>query len=126
MPDFISPLSVFADNKKMTLNLNNVINMDRREYSKMKKKYWKEIQPQIENYHFDKISMSYTLHRPFNHECDKMNILSIHDKLFCDALVEYGIIEDDNDSFISDTTFEPTIYDPGNGHVVIHINELSL
>ena len=55
---------------------------------------------------------------------DLMNILSIHDKFFMDALVWTRAIPDDNIKYVEDFVFSYGGYDKGNGRVEIEITTL--
>lgn len=55
-------------------------------------------------------SISYTLIRTTKAKRDRMNVYSIVDKFFCDALQFYGKIEDDSDDFINKFEFTKTQY----------------
>ena len=57
--------------------------------------------------------LKYTLVRTTNRLRDRMNVYSIVDKFFCDALQEYNVIEDDSDEFINDFIFTKTEYIKG-------------
>lgn len=58
-------------------------------------------------------SITYTLIRTTNAKRDRMNVYSIVDKFFCDALQEYGKIKDDSDEYIRDFKFTQTEYVKG-------------
>lgn len=58
-------------------------------------------------------SLKYTLIRTTNQKRDRMNVYTIVDKFLCDALQEYGVIEDDSDEFIGDFKFTKTEYVKG-------------
>jgi Holliday junction resolvase RusA-like endonuclease len=55
---------------------------------------------------------------------DRANVLSVHEKFFCDALVESGCLPDDNDLYIKKTTYVSKGVEPGNGRVEIEITEI--
>jgi hypothetical protein len=55
---------------------------------------------------FKKIDISFKLVRGDKRRVDRSNILSIHEKFFCDAIVDLGIIPDDNDKHINKTLYE--------------------
>ena len=125
----ISPLwvqlSKSAKGKKYHLNLNQYRNWHYLVNNNIKKKYKELLADQLNNLKFKgKIRLTYILFRDTNRKGDKMNPLCIHDKFFCDALVELGCIEDDTDSFIEDHIFKYGGVDKGNGRVEIHIEDI--
>ena len=65
-------------------------------------------------------SLTYTLIRTTNTKRDRMNVYSIVDKFFCDALQQYGKIKDDSDDYIGGFNFTKTEYKKGKA------NELSV
>ena len=73
---------------------------------------------------FNKIELMFTMHRGDKRKVDRSNVLCIHEKFFCDALVELGYIEDDNDSFIGQTTYRTGEIDKINPGVAITITEI--
>jgi hypothetical protein len=71
-----------------------------------------------------KISIEYKLFPRTKRLCDISNILSIHDKMFCDALVELGKLEDDNYLFIPQITYCIGEIDKINPRVEITLTNL--
>ena len=129
MKPIISPLFVRLTKtdkgKKYHLNLNQYRNWYYTTNNNIKKKYKELITDQIKDLKFEgKISLTYTLFRGTKRKGDKMNVLCIHDKFFCDALVELGCIEDDNDEYIVEHVFKLGGYDKNNGRVEIIIEEV--
>jgi hypothetical protein len=55
---------------------------------------------------------------------DRSNVLSIHEKFFCDAMVEYWVIEDDNDEIILWTSYRSWEINKENPHVKVIIKEV--
>lgn len=41
-------------------------------------------------------SITYTLYTTNHRTCDVGNVCGLVDKFFCDAMIEYGILKDDN------------------------------
>lgn len=129
MKPIISPLFIRLaksdKGKKYHLNLNQYRNWYYTTNNNIKKKYKELITDQIKDFKFEgKISLTYTLFRGTKRKGDKMNVLCIHDKFFCDALVELGCIEDDNDEYIVEHVFKLGGYDKNNGRVEITIEEV--
>jgi hypothetical protein len=101
--------------KNKYLNLNTYSNWHGIARNNIKKKFTKAIYhklmllPKMSKIH----KLTYTLIRTTNRKRDRMNVYSIVDKFFCDALQEYGIIEDDSDEYIGDFNFTKTEYQKG-------------
>jgi len=84
-------------NKRIYLNINWYRNGPYFELNAVKKTYKEYMQKQIKTLPtLNKIACRFVLYPKTNRLCDLPNICSIHDKFFMDALVEYGIIADDN------------------------------
>ena len=97
--------------KKFYLNMNNFRNWHFQVSNKLKQEFKEIISPQLEGIKYDRIDhMTYTLFYPNKIRRDKMNVVAVIDKFAMDAMVECGVIEDDNDKFVGPVTiFEPTI-----------------
>lgn len=65
----------------------------------------------------DKLYISYKYYKGSNRRSDKNNVISIVDKFFCDSLVKYNIIPDDNDNIIISNCNYPTEVDKNNPRV---------
>ena len=52
---------------------------------------------------FNKISLTFTLYPGSRRLCDIGNVISIHEKFFCDALVELGKIPDHDYRYLDET-----------------------
>ena len=70
---------------------------------------------------FNKISLELILFKNSNRKIDRSNICCIVEKFLCDALVEFGKLEDDNDEFIIETKYKTGGVDKGNGRVEVII-----
>ena len=62
---------------------------------------------------------------PTKRKSDLSNFCSIHDKFVCDALVELGVLEDDNYDFIKEVHYQYWWYDKNAGRVEIEIYSLN-
>lgn len=107
----ILPRKTKAD-RKMIINLNNYRNWHYIISNQIKQSYKEWLAPQLE---WLKLECPLTLHFKLYHtekkKIDRANVLCIQEKFFCDALVEYWCIEDDNDNFIKETKYTSVISD---------------
>ena len=129
MKTFISPISVLLPRarvpaKRVYLNLNVFRNLNRFTNNETKVLYSKLMSEQLQGTTFKRgISITYVLHRGNKRKGDRMNVLSIVDKFFCDALQNHNCIPDDDDSFIDDLHFYTGYIDKTNPRVDITIEE---
>lgn len=49
--------------------------------------------------------LHFVLWKKDKRKVDRANVLSVHEKFFCDALVELGYVTDDNDNYISSSHY---------------------
>lgn len=124
----VSPLFVVLPrktmkDKKYILNLNNYRNWHRISSGHVKDAYTGMMGEQMrEVWPLDKISLTFKYFRGSRRSCDRANIYAIHEKFFCDALVHWGVIEDDSDEFIEQSTYLPVEYDKTNPRVEVEIH----
>ncbi len=79
---------------------------------------------QIQAIHpMDMIDLVYTLFPKTKRLTDTSNVCCIHDKFFCDALVEFGKLKDDNYLFVKSATYKFGEVDKHNPRVEITIKE---
>jgi len=91
----------------------------------MKIKYKKIVKDQISLLPtFTKVSIEYVLYPKTNRLTDISNVLSIHDKFFCDALVEYGKLPEDNYLYIPEIKYKMGEVEKSNPRVEILIKEI--
>lgn len=108
--------------RKVIINLNNYPHWSYFLYNDIKKQYKENLAPKLEGLKLSTpIGISYTLYRGNMREGDRMNVLSVHDKFFCDALTSFGCIPDDSDEFIVDHYFETGIIDKEDPRVEVTI-----
>ena len=118
-------LSKAKNGKKYHINLNNYRNWHSQVSNNLKKKYKEVVSKQFIGVKFTKpIEIKFICIRPDKRRVDRANVLSVHEKFFCDALVEYGCLPDDNDLFIIRSIYESGPIDKNNGRVIIQITEL--
>ena len=126
MEILIAPLFVMqTKKKKFYIGLNKYRNTHFRVLNSTKIKYKKLMKEQIlELPPFNKVELIYTLYPRTKGLCDIGNILSIHDKYLCDALVEYKKLPEDNYLHIPKITFLIGKVDKFNPRVEIQIQEI--
>lgn len=108
--------------KKIIINFNNFPHWHHYTYNEIKVEYTKLLKNKLIDLDLGKeIKIIYTLFKGTNRISDKMNVLAVQDKFFCDALTEHKCIEDDNDEIILTQTFERTILDKENPRVEAEI-----
>ena len=121
-----SPLFVMVGKKKIHLNLNNYRNLHYMASNKAKIQYKKDIDYQISQlFKFDKISITYILFPATKRKTDISNVLSVHDKFACDAVVEKGVLSDDDYTVIPEVIYKFGEVDKKDPRVEIHINPIT-
>ena len=112
--------------KKLPLNLNHYRNAHFHVLNSMKVQFKQAISSQLT---FPKlvepVKISYVLYPPTHRELDISNILCIVDKYFCDALVEAGLLEDDNFNHLPQVEFRFGAVDKENPRAEAFIQPLS-
>lgn len=73
---------------------------------------------------FNKISLEYVLYPQTRRLTDISNVLSVHDKFFCDALVELGRLPEDNYLYIPEVNYRMGEVDKHDPRVEILIKEI--
>lgn len=111
--------------KKLPLNLNHYRNAHFHVLNSMKVQFKKAISPQLT---FPKlvepVKISYVLYPPTRRELDISNVLCIVDKYLCDALVEAGLLEDDNFNHLPQVEFRFGAVDKDNPRAEAFIHPL--
>ena len=124
---FISPVEIYLprktkEDRRVALNLNVYRNLHHHISNQAKQQYHKEMKEQLEGVKFEvPISISLRYYKGTKRRSDKANVLCIVEKFFCDAMVEYGCIPDDNDNYIIDTHYLSTVYDKNKARVEIKV-----
>lgn len=110
--------------KRYYFNLNNyrnwhvnVKNNIKKQYSEIARKKLVNIKPKTP------VILTFILWKKDKRKGDRSNVLSIHEKFFCDALVECGCIIDDNDTYIESSHYYTGGIDKENPRVEIIIQE---
>lgn len=127
------PLSVPVSKKKsFILNLNNYRNAHFQVLNKAKKMYVGEVRAAIHaanefpfiGCRVAKAELVYTIYQPTARCVDISNPLSIIDKFTCDALVELGILPDDNSGNVPKVTYRWGGVDKNNPRCEAEIKEI--
>lgn len=124
------PLSVYLErktkaDKKCTINLNYYHTWHKHERNNIKKQYQSEVESQIKGATSSIIRLELVLFKGSKRKCDRSNVLCLHEKFACDALVKNGFIEDDNDNFIESTLYLTGGVDKDNPRVEMNIYKVS-
>lgn len=116
--------------KKVSINLNIYRNQHPMEENQCKKvvkenveKYLKETGQEGIKF-TSPVNTTFKLYKPTKRRMDKSNVFSIGTKYIYDALVELGVLEDDNDDYIKIETLFPTEHDKENPRIVIVLEEI--
>lgn len=123
---FISPLSVrISATRGFSLNLNIYRNSHYQILNKAKKSYKSIMTHQMLNSKsYRKCYIEYKLFPKTKRLCDIGNILSIHDKFFCDAMVDLGKLVDDNYKIVPKIFYCMGEVDKDNPRVEIIVTEI--
>jgi len=121
-----SPLYVIVGRKKFMLNMNDYRNAHYQVLNKAKIEYKKLLRDDILSLpaKMGRISIDYEIILGDNRRHDGMNIVSVTSKFFLDALVEYGVIEDDNTHYVLHEEWNIRPSEKGNGRVIIFIKPM--
>lgn len=120
MPLFIEK----KNGKKIYINLNNYRNWHFHTSNNIKKQYQQIAIDRLPKIKCKKINLTFILYRGDNRKVDRSNVLSIHEKFFCDALTRIKFIPDDNDDYIESTTYKSGKISKDNPRVDIFIDVL--
>ena len=117
------PISLRLGKKKLRkyyLNLNFYRNAHYQVLNQLKVKFSEEIKDQLTNLpQYSEISLTYTLYP--QRLCDVMNVCTVVDKFFSDALVNYHVIDDDNINVIKNVSCKFGCIDKENPRVTVEI-----
>ena len=110
--------------KKYQLTLNVYRNTHHIVLSKAKKMFTKQMRSQLEGLVLTTpIALEFRYFKGSRGIEDKANRICVIEKFFCDALVHYGCIPDDNDKYILYQKYLPTRYDKNKNRVEVKIIE---
>jgi len=111
--------------KRYSLNLNTFRNTHYLVNNQAKHIYKELMETKLKGKVFKTpIELTFTLFKKTRRRSDRANVLSIVEKFLCDAMVEYGCIEDDADEFITSQHYYSGEIDKENPRVEIVITEL--
>lgn len=102
----VSPIKVVLPRKRVRdriiyLNLNNYRNWNRFLEAEIKRIYTSLMKDKVFGLVFNHpITLEYVIYYKDKRVHDRMNVGSVVDKYFCDALTEWNCLPDDNDNFI--------------------------
>jgi hypothetical protein len=116
-----------SKNKRFSMNLNTYRNMHYQVNNKIKKKFKEIIKHKCSiagDIEIFPVVFKYYIYRKNKRKVDLMNIGSVVDKFTCDALVELGIIPDDNVDYISEVSFVDMGVDKQNSRALLKIEEV--
>ena len=122
------PLYLFTGVKKKVktyINMNAINTLHFQVRGKVKRSYEKIAWEKIHKLRFDKvITLEFVLWKADKRRGDRANVLSMHEKFFCDALTKSGCIVDDDDKHIESSTYRTGGLDRQNPRVDITIREI--
>lgn len=117
-----SPLYVNVGKKKFMLNMNPYRNAHYQVLNKAKQEYKRVMKDEILSLpKMEKIVIDYEITFGDNRRRDGMNIASVTSKFFLDALVEYGVLKDDNYKNVLHEEWNPCGVEKDNGKVTIYL-----
>lgn len=130
MREFKLPLSLKMGKvkaKNLPLNLNHYRNAHFRLLNNMKIEFKNQVKKQFTGHSKlnTPIQIDYKVFPKTKRKFDVANVLSIVDKYFCDALVEEGLIEDDNCDYLLQVTYSMGVVDKDNPRVEATIREFT-
>lgn len=106
----------------IALNLNVYRNLHHYQNNELKQSFTDLVQPLLAHIpKLDKVHLHYVLHRPTRRRADLMNVVSIADKFFSDALVKAGVIEDDHDGIVLSVSGSTGDIDKARPRLVVQI-----
>lgn len=131
---FILPLSVVIPRKKgdriWICNLNNYRNTHYITLNKVKQIYKEYVDAAIIDWYADNedvpkapLILTYTVYPATNRIFDVANVCTVIDKFTCDALVELGVIKDDNHKIIQAVNYRIGHTDKANPRCELTVEE---
>jgi hypothetical protein len=118
------PLFIYVGSKKFKLNFNQYHLWFHKRRNAVKQQYTNEVYYHIRNLKLKKIKLEFTFFPPDKRRRDRFNMIALHDKFFCDALVKFECIPDDNDNYIESQLYKTGEISKINPKVEIKIIEI--
>ena len=111
--------------RKHYLNLNLYRNMPFHQNNSLKKELKRHVMPMLPtDTHYEQFELDYELFLPNLLKRDISNVLSIVDKFFADALVEAGVVPDDNYEHLKRVVYRyGGMDDNKKGYVIVTIKD---
>ena len=126
LPLFVMIPRKTKPDRKVILNLNVYRNLHHRTEHQAKKLYTAIVLKKLSGKKFKTpINLIFTYYKPTARKSDRANVLCIHEKYFCDTMVQSGCIEDDNDNYIQSSFYVGGEIDRVNPRVEVTIDETS-
>ena len=109
--------------KNYSLNLNTYRNLHYQINNKLKQKFKEYLPNNLPK--MNQIEIEYIIYPPNKRLLDLSNVGSVVDKYNCDALIELGVIEDDNYTYVKRISYSfGSIDKDKKGYVLITIKEI--
>lgn len=120
------PTRVKVTKKKyFTINLNQYRNAHFFTLNKAKQVFKEMVIGDISKLpRMNKCELGYKVYPRTRHKSDIANICSIADKFFCDAMIEAGVLVDDNYEHIKDVSYSFGSVDKENPRIDVYIKSL--
>lgn len=116
------PITVQVGRKQYALNLNFYRNAHYAVLNNMKVNFTSLVHEKLVDLPcFKQVDLIYTLYPKTKRLCDVANVCSIVDKFFCDALVKYHKLEDDNYQIVTSVAYQFGAIDPVKPRVTVEI-----
>lgn len=124
-PTYIDAPRKTKKDKRYYINLNTYRNLHYIINNQLKDLYKKQLYDQLKDIpKLNRIELTYKPYYGKAGRHDKSNVISVTQKYFLDALVEYWIIVDDTDEYVLNETMYPWEVDRVNPRVEIYIKEV--
>lgn len=120
-----SPMGIKYGKRLYSLNLNIYRNLHYKVLNRLKVKYKEVMEDAIKSINpVSRCRLVYVVYKGDKRRFDVANICAVHDKFFCDAMVELGRIPDDSCDYIPEVVYKFGGIDKANPRVDIYIEEV--
>ena len=121
---YVAPLRLQEGKKLYTLNYNRIQSAHFIVKGKLKETYEALIRRQcLPSQRFKQVNLTLVLYPKDKRRRDRANVLCLHEKFCCDALVKAGVLADDSDDYVLSTTYFTGSIDKNDPRVEIHVTE---